>query len=117
MALKSLTKSMSLFEKNEFTMNRTFFRLKGKGSSSKDWLDRQRKDPYVKRAVKESYRARSAFKLIEIDEKFKFLKPGDVVIDLGAAPGSWTQVAIEKVNSNQKSTFKHVKIFLNYESY
>jgi 23S rRNA (uridine2552-2'-O)-methyltransferase len=71
----------------------------GKGASSSIWLERQRRDPYVKRAVKETYRARSAFKLIEIDEKYKILKPGDVVIDLGAAPGSWSQVAIKKTNS------------------
>ena len=81
-------------------MNGLFVRSKSK--SSNIWLERQRKDPYVKRAVKESYRARSAFKLIEIDDKFKFLKNGDIVIDVGAAPGSWSQVAIERVNSNGK---------------
>lgn len=75
----------------------------GSSSSSNIWLDRQRRDPYVKRAVKESYRARSAFKLIELDEKFKFLKPGMNVIDVGAAPGSWSQVAVAKTNSNGAS--------------
>ena len=73
-------------------------------ASSNIWLDRQSKDPYVKRASKELYRARSAFKLIEIDEKFKFLKAGDVVVDVGAAPGSWTQVAVQRTNSANKGT-------------
>ncbi len=77
-------------------------RKKG-GASSNIWLDRQKRDPYVKRAVRETYRARSAFKLIEIDEKFKFLNAGDVIIDVGACPGSWSQVAVKKVNSNGES--------------
>jgi predicted rRNA methylase YqxC with S4 and FtsJ domains len=72
---------------------------KSKGTSSNIWLERQRRDPYVKRAVKESYRARSAFKLIEIDKKYNFLKQGDAIIDIGAAPGSWSQVAVQKTNS------------------
>jgi 23S rRNA (uridine2552-2'-O)-methyltransferase len=63
------------------------------------WLKRQMKDPYVKKALKESYRARSAFKLLEIDDKFKLINAGDTIIDVGAAPGSWTQVAIKKTNS------------------
>lgn len=76
--------------------------FKGTGSSSKQWLERQRKDPYVKRAIKETYRARSAFKLLEINEKFNFIKPGDVTIDIGASPGSWSQLAVHLTNSNQK---------------
>ena len=80
-------------------LNKIFNAFKG-GVSQNIWLDRQRRDPYVKRAIKESYRARSAFKLIEIDAKYKFIKPGDVVIDVGAAPGSWSQVAVQKTNSN-----------------
>ena len=71
--------------------------LKGKSSSSQQWLKRQLKDPYVKKARTENYRCRSAFKLLEIDAKFRLLGPGKVVIDCGAAPGSWTQVAVEKV--------------------
>jgi 23S rRNA (uridine2552-2'-O)-methyltransferase len=67
--------------------------------SSNQWLERHHRDPYVKRAVKETYRARSAFKLIEINEKYKFIHPGDVVVDLGASPGSWSQVAIKLTNS------------------
>lgn len=76
------------------------FKNKSTSSSSNRWLDRQLRDPFVKRAVKEGYRARSAFKLIEINEKFKIMKPGDVVVDLGASPGSWSQVAIKEVNSD-----------------
>jgi 23S rRNA C2498 (ribose-2'-O)-methylase RlmM len=69
-------------------------------ASSNIWMERQRRDPYVKKAVKESYRARSAFKLIEINERFNFLHPGHVVIDIGAAPGSWSQVAVQKTSSD-----------------
>jgi 23S rRNA (uridine2552-2'-O)-methyltransferase len=59
--------------------------------SSVAWLQRQAHDPYVERAKKEGYRARAAYKLIELNEKFHFLKNGQVVVDLGAAPGSWSQ--------------------------
>ena len=76
-------------------------RLKSRVSSN-IWLERQSKDPYVKRACKELYRARSAFKLIEIDDKFKFLKAGHVVVDVGAAPGSWTQVAVQRTNADNR---------------
>jgi 23S rRNA (uridine2552-2'-O)-methyltransferase len=64
--------------------------------SSRKWLERQVNDPYVQRAIAEGWRARSAFKLIELDEKFGLLKRGQRVVDLGAAPGSWTQVAVKK---------------------
>ncbi|HNY25359.1 MAG TPA: RlmE family RNA methyltransferase [Alphaproteobacteria bacterium] len=60
-------------------------------NSSVAWITRQAHDPYVARAQKEGYRARAAYKLIEINEKFKFLRNGQVVVDLGAAPGSWSQ--------------------------
>lgn len=59
--------------------------------SSAAWIQRQAADPYVARAHKDGYRARAAYKLVEINERFKFLKNGQVVVDLGAAPGSWTQ--------------------------
>lgn len=59
--------------------------------SSAAWVQRQAADPYVARAHKDGYRARAAYKLIEINDKFKFLKNGQVVVDLGAAPGSWSQ--------------------------
>ncbi len=64
--------------------------------SSKKWLERQINDPYVARAAAEGWRARSAFKLIELDEQFGLIKRGADVVDLGAAPGSWAQVAVKR---------------------
>jgi 23S rRNA (uridine2552-2'-O)-methyltransferase len=69
--------------------------------SQKTWLERQLNDPYVTEARRLGYRARSAFKLIEIDDKYKLLKPGQVVVDLGAAPGSWSQVAAKRVKADE----------------
>ena len=65
--------------------------------SSKLWLERQLNDPYVTRAKREGFRSRAAFKLTEIDEKYHLLKPGMTVVDLGAAPGGWSQVAARRV--------------------
>ena len=65
--------------------------------SSQKWLERQLNDPYVARAKREGYRSRAAFKLLEIDEKFKILKPGQKIVDLGAAPGGWSQIAAKVV--------------------
>ena len=65
--------------------------------ASKQWLRRHVTDPYVRKARAQGYRSRAAFKLLEINEKEKLLKPGSVVVDLGAAPGSWSQVAAERV--------------------
>lgn len=70
---------------------------KGRKISSKRWLERQLNDPFVSRAKREGYRSRAVYKLTEIDDKFHFLKKGSLVVDLGAAPGSWSQVAIERV--------------------
>lgn len=67
--------------------------------SSRRWLERQLNDPYVAAAQKAGYRSRAAFKLAEINDKHAFLKPGHVVVDLGAAPGGWTQVLVDKVKS------------------
>ena len=64
-------------------------------NASQRWLLRQLNDPYVAAAKAQGYRSRAAFKLIELDEKFKFLRPGVRVLDLGAAPGGWTQVALK----------------------
>ncbi len=69
-------------------------------ASSTRWLQRQLNDPYVAKAQAAGYRARSAFKLIEMDERHKLFRPGDRVVDLGAAPGSWSQVAAERVGSS-----------------
>ena len=63
--------------------------------SSQKWLERQLNDPYVARAKREGYRSRAAFKLLEIDEKYNLLKPGQRVVDLGAAPGGWSQIAAQ----------------------
>ncbi|CAF1071482.1 unnamed protein product [Rotaria sordida] len=57
---------------------------------TKSWMTRHVSDPYVRRSVKENYRARSAFKLIEMNNTYKFLEPGHIVIDMGAAPGAWS---------------------------
>jgi len=67
--------------------------------SSKLWLERQLNDPYVAQAKREGYRSRAAFKLIEIDDKYRILKPGMSVVDLGAAPGGWSQIAAKRVGA------------------
>jgi 23S rRNA (uridine2552-2'-O)-methyltransferase len=72
---------------------------KGRTVSSRDWLERQLADPYVAEAKRLGYRSRSAFKLIEIDDRFRLLKRGARVVDLGAAPGGWSQVAAERVRA------------------
>jgi 23S rRNA (uridine2552-2'-O)-methyltransferase len=72
---------------------------KGRTTSSTRWLERQLNDPYVKRAKAEGYRGRAAFKLIELDDRFRFLQPGARVVDLGSAPGGWAQVAVPRVNA------------------
>ena len=72
---------------------------KGRTVSQKNWLERQLNDPYVHEARKLGYRSRAAFKLSEIDDKYRFLKPGGLVVDLGAAPGGWSQVSAQRVKS------------------
>ncbi len=72
---------------------------KGRKLSSKLWLDRQLNDPYVARAKREGMRSRAAYKLSEIDDKVHFLKKGSRVVDLGAAPGGWSQVAAKRINA------------------
>ncbi|KAL0992820.1 hypothetical protein UPYG_G00098910 [Umbra pygmaea] len=74
--------------------------LKGKSTADQRWIVRQLNDPFVKAAHVQNYRCRSAFKLLEIDDKYKLLKPGFNVIDCGAAPGAWSQIAVQRVNSN-----------------
>jgi 23S rRNA (uridine2552-2'-O)-methyltransferase len=74
---------------------------KGRTLSSKLWLERQLNDPYVARAKREGYRSRAAFKLIEIDDKHRLIKPGARVVDLGAAPGGWSQVAAKRAGAGQ----------------
>ena len=67
--------------------------------SSKLWLERQLNDPYVAQAKRDGFRSRAAYKLIEIDDKYHFLKPGITVVDLGAAPGGWSQIAAKRVGA------------------
>ena len=72
-----------------------------KNKISKNWINKQRKDTYVRKSKIEGYRARSAYKLIEIDEKFKIFKGGMYVLDVGASPGSWSQYASRVVKSGK----------------
>ncbi|NNE22679.1 MAG: RlmE family RNA methyltransferase [Rhizobiales bacterium] len=72
---------------------------KGRTNSSRRWLERQLNDPYVAEARRLGLKSRAAFKLIELDDEYSFLKPGLCVVDLGAAPGGWSQVAAQRVNS------------------
>jgi len=111
-----------------------------KNKISKNWINKQRRDTYVRQSKVDGYRARSAYKLIEIDEKFKIFKGGMTVIDIGAAPGSWSQYAckvvkngkiisvdlkeIEKIQNSiqirgdftEKSTQDKIKEYLNKKS-
>jgi len=75
---------------------------KRRAPSSRAWLQRQINDPYVARAKREGYRSRAAFKLAEIDDKFHLLKTGARVVDLGAAPGGWSEVAARRIGSSGK---------------
>ena len=74
---------------------------RGRKASSTRWLQRQLNDPYVRAARESGYRSRAAFKLIELDDRFHLLEKGLRVVDLGAAPGGWTQVAVERVGARQ----------------
>ncbi|MFZ0837684.1 MAG: RlmE family RNA methyltransferase [Xanthobacteraceae bacterium] len=73
----------------------------GRTQASRRWLERQLNDPYVARAKREGFRSRAAYKLAEIDDKHRFLKPGGKVVDLGAAPGGWAQVAAKRVRAGE----------------
>ncbi|MEN0073071.1 MAG: RlmE family RNA methyltransferase [Paracraurococcus sp.] len=70
---------------------------KGRSTASQKWLERQLNDPYVRAAQAAGYRSRAAFKLTEIDDRIRLLRPGARVVDLGAAPGGWTQVALQRI--------------------
>ena len=72
---------------------------RGRTASSQRWLQRQLNDPYVAESKRLGYRSRAAFKLIQLDERFKFLHTGQRVVDLGAAPGGWTQIAVARVGA------------------
>ncbi len=75
---------------------------KRRRAKSKAWLDRQNKDQYVQMARKSGYRARAAYKLEEIDQKYRLVKPGQLIIDLGAAPGSWSQYVVKKLGKDSQ---------------
>jgi len=72
-----------------------------KNKISKNWINKQRRDTYVRQSKVDGYRARSAYKLIEIDEKFKIFKGGMIIVDIGAAPGSWSQYVAKKVKNRK----------------
>ena len=72
---------------------------RGRKLSSTRWLERQLNDPYVALARREGYRGRAAFKILELDDKYRFLVPGARVVDLGSAPGGWSQIAVRRVNA------------------
>ncbi|KAL3671167.1 hypothetical protein V7S43_004348 [Phytophthora oleae] len=78
--------------------------LRGKSNASARWVRRQWSDPVVKQAKREGLRSRAAFKLRELNDRFQLLRPGDLVLDLGAAPGGWTQVAAEATAPKGKSS-------------
>ncbi len=80
-------------------MNVRLKTARGRTGSSQRWLERQLNDPYVTAAKRDGWRSRAAFKLIEIDDKHHFLKPGGRILDLGAAPGGWSQVAANRVKA------------------
>ena len=83
-------------------------KAKGKTVAQVRWLERQLNDPYVKRAKSEGYRGRAAFKIIELDDKYRFLVPGARVVDLGCAPGGWCQVAVKRTNARGEKKGKSI---------
>ncbi|MEM6759559.1 MAG: RlmE family RNA methyltransferase [Pseudomonadota bacterium] len=88
---------------------------RGRKLSSTRWLERQLNDPYVARARAEGYRGRAAFKIMELDDKYRFLQPGARVVDLGAAPGGWCQVAVKRVNALADTSGKAVGTILGID--
>ncbi len=88
---------------------------RGRKLSSTRWLQRQLNDPYVKRAQSEGYRGRAAFKILELDDKYRFLVPGARVIDLGCAPGGWCQVAVKRVNALGEKSAKKIGTVLGID--
>lgn len=81
-----------------------------RSTSSNQWLERHLNDPYVAAAKAAGYRSRAAYKLIEIDDKYRFLKPGQTVLDLGAAPGGWSQIAAERTRADTPAVAKHGQV-------
>jgi 23S rRNA (uridine2552-2'-O)-methyltransferase len=88
---------------------------RGRKLSSTRWLERQLNDPYVLAARRDGYRGRAAYKLLELDDKYRFLLPGARVVDLGCAPGGWLQVAVRRVNSLGEKQGKRVGFVLGVD--
>ena len=88
---------------------------RGRKLSSTRWLQRQLNDPYVKRATAEGYRGRAAYKIMELDDKYRFLVPGARIVDLGAAPGGWCQVAVKRCNVLAERSGKSVGTILGID--
>ena len=88
---------------------------RGRRNSSTRWLQRQLNDPYVKRAQADGYRGRAAYKIMELDDKYRFLLPGARVIDLGCAPGGWCQVAAARVNATGERPARPVGTILGVD--
>ena len=88
---------------------------RGRKLSSTRWLQRQLNDPYVKRAKADGYRGRAAYKILELDDKFRFLVPGARVVDLGCAPGGWCQGAVPRVNALGQKSGKAVGTILGID--
>lgn len=95
MTQKSSNKGMGAFRAKGIKLKTA----RGRTNSSQRWLSRQLNDPFVQMAQKKGYRSRAAFKIQEIQNKYRIIKPGQVVIDLGAAPGGWTQALLEMMPS------------------
>lgn len=88
---------------NERPLKTHLKKVKGRRSSSTKWLQRQLNDPYVFKARQLGFRGRAAFKIMELDDQFHFFKPGKRVVDLGCAPGGWSQIAVKRVKSTPQN--------------
>ena len=106
--MKKTTKAKNTSGRGQRDLKVKVKSARGKTVSQVKWLQRQLNDPYVKRAQLEGFRGRAAFKILELNEKYNFLIPGSKVVDLGCAPGGWSQVAVDLVNA--LGVKKNVKI-------
>ena len=106
--MKKTTKTKNTSGRGQRDLKVKVKSARGKTVSQVKWLQRQLNDPYVKRAQLEGFRGRAAFKILELNEKYNFLIPGSKVVDLGCAPGGWSQVAVNLVNA--LGVKKNVKI-------
>ena len=106
--MKKTTKVKNISGRGQRDLKVKVKSARGKTVSQVKWLQRQLNDPYVKRAQLEGFRGRAAFKILELNEKYNFLIPGSKVVDLGCAPGGWSQVSVDLVNA--LGVKKNVKI-------